>query len=103
MLIAATYQEGESVTLTFNQAMDISAFDGEQVFLDDSTYTLRSYTATGGATLLSPTTMRAMLVDFENSQSQAVVLDAPATTGITAVNGGGTWAGVNNLYLPFPA
>ena len=102
-LVAATYQEGASVTLTFNQAIDISAFNGDAVFLDDTTYTLRQYIAVGGASLLSPTTMRAMLVDFEQSQSQAVTLTAPASTGIVAVNGDGTWSGVSNLYLPFPS
>ena len=101
MLVAATYQAGVSVTLTFNQAIDLSAFNGEAVVVEDGPGYV-TYIGSGGVTPIGSTGVRLGLVAFEEGAGSVVTLNAPATTGLTAVNGGGTWAGVMNVLLPFP-
>ena len=101
VLIAATYIDNAFLDLSFDQAIDISAFDGSGVVVDDAVDALLTFIAIGGAMLLSPTTARIELVEFENATGTGVTLTAGATTNIVALNGGGTWNGVNGLALPF--
>ena len=100
-LVAATYIDNAFLDLTFDQAIDISAFDGDGVFVDDAVDALLTFIASGGATLVSTTIVRVELVEFENATGTGVTLTAPNDTGIVAVNGGATWTGCSALALPF--
>ena len=101
VLVAATYVQGESVTLTFDRAIDIAGFDGSVVIVRDAAEALL-FDATGGAELLSPAVARLMLVPVEGDSTPGVTMIASPTNGIVAVDDGGTWGGVSELSLPFP-
>src|SRR5438067_729115 len=60
-LAAATYQLDDSpftVSLEFDRAIDIGAFNGSQVTVKDGGINSVEYRATGPASLLDPTTLR---------------------------------------------
>ena len=103
-LVAAAYQRGEWLEMAFDYAIDIGAYDGQAVFVNDADDTGNVYVAAGAATLISPTSVRVGLIEFESAGGSGITLTAPATTGIVAAGGGPGapgWAGVTNLELPF--
>ena len=99
-LVAAAYVDNAFLDLTFDQAIDVSAFDGDGVFVDDAVDALLTFIAIGGAELLSATAVRIELVEFENATGTGVTLTAPNNTGIVASNGGAAWTGCTGLALP---
>ena len=101
-LVAATYEEVVSVSLTFDRAIDIAALDGGQITVDDGAVAGILYAATGVATLTDPQTVRIELVEIGLSSGPGTRLTASAASGIAAVDDGGTWGGVADLELPFP-
>ena len=104
MLVAATLGEEDPVllTLAFDRAINMADFDGSQVIVNDGDLVGKVYAATGPVTVLSPTTVTIVLVDVSEDYAPGVTLTASATTGIVAVDDGGTWSGVSDLVLPFP-
>ncbi len=100
-LVAATYEAGAAVTLTFDRAISIAGFDGSFVTVRDEAEAML-YDATGGAELIGPAVVRLTLVPVEGDSSVGVTLTASPDTGIVAVDDGGTWGGVSDLQLPFP-
>ena len=100
-LIAARYVDNAFLDLTFDHAIDVGAFNGDGVFVDDAVDALLTFIAIGGAELLSATIVRIELVEFENATGTGVTLTAPGNTGIVASNGGAAWAGCTALALPF--
>src|SRR5690348_7117346 len=60
-LVSAAYSEDGFVTLAFDRAVDIAGFDGDQVTVVDEAINASIYRATGSATLLNATTLRADL------------------------------------------
>src|SRR5436190_20443561 len=104
-LVAATYQLDDSpftVSLEFDRAIDIAAFNGSQVTLNDGGINSVEYRATGPASLLDPTTLVVVLEEIDSYVGPDELLTASSATGIVAVDDGGAWAGVTDLVLPFP-
>jgi hypothetical protein len=101
-LVAATYESGTAVVLTFDRAVDVAAFVGAAITFDDALDTGLVYDGQGGATLVDPLTVRVLLQSVGGSSGSVDVLNATASSGIVAVDDGGTWAGVIDLELPFP-
>jgi hypothetical protein len=101
-LVAATYEAGLTLTLTFDRAVDVSAFDGAAVIVDDALETGLRYDGTGGAALAGPASIVVTLVALGDPTGTAVTLDASAANGIVAADDGGVWEGAAGLSLPFP-
>ncbi len=99
--MAATYDAGLTVTLTFDRPIDVSGFDGSFVIVRDGNLGFL-YDATAGAILVSPNAAELTLVPLEGDSSVGVTLSATPDTGIVAVDDGGTWGGASDLELPFP-
>ena len=99
-LLAATYQSGAWIELSFSYAIDISELDGAAIFVEDGPGGVL-WIAIGSATQTGSTSVRIGLVEFESASGSAITLTAPATTGIRVYGGSGTWAGVTNVALPF--
>lgn len=102
-LVAALYEDSTWVRLTFDRPIDIGALVGNAIVVDDGAITGVRWEAIGTATLLDPVTVQIELTDFAGSSRSDTVLDATAATGIVVISDGGTWPGVMNLVLPFPA
>ena len=101
-LISANYVTGASFTLVFDRPIDISAIDGTAIFVDDGQTTHQRFNGTGGAVLVAPTAVRFTPYRVTSATGTGTTLTATASTGIVAVNDGGTWAGATALALPFP-
>ena len=101
-LVAAEYEEGIAVLLTFDRAIDIAALDGAAITVDDGAVIGSLFDATGTATLIGPAIVRLELEDIGPSVAPDVRLSASAGTGIVAVDDGGAWGGVSDVALPFP-
>ena len=101
-LVAATYEEVVSVSLTFDRPIDIAGLVGGQITVDDGAVAGILYAGTGVATLTGPQTVRIELIEIGLSSGPGTRLTASAASGIVAVDDGGTWGGVSELELPFP-
>jgi hypothetical protein len=104
-LVQATYPvEGVTgaIDLKFDRAIDIGALDGTQVIVKDGII-LGSVNDIEFAELLDEQTVRMYLQGLADYSEPNQLLDASSTTGIVAVDDGGTWAGVTELALPWPA
>ena len=105
VLVSAAYQTFDDpfLTLTFDRAINIEAFEGSGMLVDDGQFRLTLFDALGGLTLEDPQTLRIELTTVGPSTAAGdVLLSAAANNGIVAVDDGGAWAGVANLALPFP-
>ena len=100
-LVAAEYEEGTAVLLTFDRAVNIDAAVGGQLVLDDGQFSGMMYEGIAYA-LVGATTVRVELQSFGPSAGAGVTVSVGAGTGIVAAGDGQTWAGVTNLALPFP-
>jgi hypothetical protein len=101
-LVGATYSVlAQTVTLSFDRAIDIDAIEGGAITVDDQPNGLK-WNGTGGATLLSPTTVRLLLLEIDSTSGSQVLLNATGGNGIVASGDGASWAGVTDLALPFP-
>ena len=102
-LVSASYDPAEVfLTLVFDRAVNIGAYDGSGIRVDDDVFNVLEYNGTGGATLTGPATVLVTLSDDGNPPTGAPSLNASNASGIVAVDDGGTWAGATNLPLPFP-
>ncbi len=102
VLVSASYDENVPVLfLTFDRPVDVSAFVPGQVIVNDGTINSGVYGGVGPASVLSPTQISVALEFLASAPLAPVTMTASALTGITAVDDGGTWAGVNDLGLPF--
>ena len=99
VLTSAEYHSGMDVTLTFDRAIDVSAFDPSQITMVDH-FPGKTYTG-GEISLMDVNVARIFLVETGPYAGSAYQLTASASTGIVAVDDGGTWAGVTDLNLPF--
>jgi hypothetical protein len=100
--VAAAYDPGTSIELTFGRAIDIAGLDGSVIVIDDGSISGFRYAATLAATLLGPAVVRIELDGIEEFAGPDVRLTAGAANGIVAVGDGAMWAGVTNVELPFP-
>jgi len=93
-LVSAYYDfDGPSVTLTFNQPVNIDDYDGSQVTLNDPVNNTHLYVGTGGASLADANVVVVMLDELAASSGTTDVLNASATNGIASMSGA-AWAGV---------
>jgi hypothetical protein len=102
--VSAAYEEGDenAVVLTFDRAIDIAGLDGAQITVNDGVYVGSVFAATGAATMLTPASVRITMNPIGEAELGAVTLSASATSGIVAVDDGGTWSGAVDEPLPFP-
>ena len=102
VLVSAIYDENEPVLfLTFDRAVDASGFVAGQVIVNDGSFDSGVYGGVGPAGILSPTQISVALELLEAAPPGPVMLSATASTGLVAVDDGGTWAGVSDVGLPF--
>ena len=99
-LVAASYNEASWVRVSFDRAISIGAINPSQITVRDGSMDGQIFVGVS-ATLISPVMVEIALAAVEPFSDEYVALYATATTGILAVNNGGTWAGVNELVLPF--
>ena len=99
-LVSATYVGGTSVTLTFNQAIDVGALAPDSFGVIDGEFFEQTYV---GTSVLSSTadSVTIELLSIDPTSPGHVVLNADAANGIVATNGGEAWDGVSGLVLPF--
>jgi len=104
VLVAATYDENDAILLlTFDRAVDVSAFDGSAVFLGDPTFNSTAYAGTSPAYLDAPTIVRVILTATGPYFNTEVDLNVGAGNGIVAADDGGTWAGTGGvIFVPYP-
>jgi hypothetical protein len=101
-LISAFYDESvPAVFLTFDRAVDASALVASQVIVNDGSIAPGIYGGVGAAGILSPTQIAVTLERLADAPVGPVTLTATASTGLVAVDDGGTWAGVADVGLPF--
>jgi hypothetical protein len=104
-LLQATYPvEGVvgAIDLKFDRAIDIGALDGTRSIVKDGII-LGFVNDVEFAELLDEQTVRMYLAGLEDYSEPNQLLSASATSGIVAVDDGGTWPGVTDLVLPWPA
>lgn len=100
-LVAGSFDPaGRYLSLTFDRAIAIAGIHTTQITLDDGS-TRNQYQGDSAGASVSGATLSLLMDITGSSPSGLVLLFAPATTGIAAVNDGGTWAGVDNFVLPF--
>lgn len=98
-LIAATYEPGESVTLTFDRAIDLGEVRVDRMRLNDAT--ADSLYSGSDPFAVGADAVRVTLSYEGDSTGPSVRLTAPATVLILPADGGPAWAGVSGLTLPF--
>jgi hypothetical protein len=102
VLVSANYDENVPVlTLIFDRAIDASAFVASQVIVNDGSLNNGVYGGVGPAMVEGPSRISVALEFLGAAPPAPVTLTATALTGLTAVDDGGTWAGVSELGLPF--
>ena len=100
-LVAAVYDSGTLVDLTFDRAIDVSGFiPGAFFVFDGPGGTL--YIGDGPPTVMSPTRILVPLMEVEPTSGAQVLLTIYTENGIVAVDDGGTYPGVAALTLPYP-
>ena len=101
-LLSASYdQTAKTLTMQFDRAIDVSAFDGEEVLVYDGTFNHHTYVASGTITMIDPATMRVGLFSIIADSDPGVNLTAASDNRIKAVDDGGTWSGTEGTALPF--
>src|SRR5262249_33445221 len=102
-LVAATYDPvtGPTLTMVFNQPIDIAGLVANDISVDDGTTTGLKYIAGGTKTLLDPQTVKVIRTEVDAAEGSDVRLTATASNGIIAVSDSDEWAGVTDLELPF--
>jgi hypothetical protein len=101
-LVSATYDVGSSITLKFNQPIDISQLNGPAITVNDSLNGTIFVGLDGPATRVDPFTVRVELEEDGPFAGQATTLDATDDTRIRSVPGAKGWAGVSGMKLPYP-
>jgi hypothetical protein len=101
-LVAATYDVGSSITLKFNQPIDISQLNGPAITVNDSLNGTIFVGLDGPATRVDAVTVRVELEEDGPFAGQTTTLDAADDTRIRSVPGAKGWAGVSGMKLPYP-
>ena len=103
VLVAAAYDaEGRVLTLAFDRAVDVAAFDAGQVTVDDPLALGARLAGTAGTAAPGAAVVTVDLVETAPAAGDAVTLTATAANGVVAADGGAAWAGVTAVELPFP-
>jgi hypothetical protein len=102
VLVSANYDETVPLlSLVFDRAIDASLFVAAQVIVSDGSFNMSVYGGVGPAIVEAPERISVALVRLSDAPLAPTTLTASALTGLTAVDDGGTWAGVSELGLPF--
>ena len=101
VLIAAAYEPGAYVELTFDRAIDIAGFVPSTVLVSDGDVMGFFYQGSDESFLMGPTTLRVMLVGIEEGAPSGVTMTAGASNGIVASDDAAAWAGASDVTLPF--
>ena len=96
----AYYNNDGYLTLRFDRAIDVSGVDGSAIVVNDMTAG-SLFNGTGGASGLGDVMVIFTLVIIGSASEAGIHLNASASSGIVAVDDGGTWAGVSELELPW--
>jgi hypothetical protein len=105
VLVAAAYEPGQWVRLTFDQAIDIAglALGSFHVFdVVEGEPDGRVFGGMGTPELESPATVRIDLEYNGSAEPSGTRLVVAAETGIVPAGGGAAWPGGVDLPLPYP-
>src|SRR5687768_4807684 len=91
-LVAAEYDSGSWVQLTFDRPIDVAGIDGAAVTIADGGAAIL-YAGTNVVTLVDPATVEIALTGLDNWLDPGVTMSATAANGIVAVGDGAAWAG----------
>ena len=101
-LVSANYDDTVPLlSLVFDRAIDASAFVAAQVIVSDGSINMSLYGGVGPAIVEAPERISVALERLGATPLAPTTLTASAITGITAVDDGGSWAGVSDVGLPF--
>jgi hypothetical protein len=89
------------VFLTFDRAVNASGFVASAVIVNDGSIAPGIWGGVGPAGILGPTQIAVSLERLGDAPFGPVTLSATASTGLVAVDDGGTWAGVTDVGLPY--
>ena len=92
---------GGTLTLAFDRAIDLSAFDPSQVTVQDPAGTGWAYAGTGVVDTPDPQTVVVEMGQTTEAAGTLETMSATGATGIVAVDDGAPWGGVSNLELPY--
>jgi hypothetical protein len=99
-LIEATYDQAVSVTLVFNQPVDLSQIVSDMITVADGAFEGTLFIGEGVPEQPTPETVTVFLAPFDPYQESGVLLTASDGAGIRSVSGE-VWEGVDGLVLPF--
>jgi hypothetical protein len=100
-LVSASFDPGGlHVFLTFDRAIDVAGLHADQIAVA-SGLTRNHYVGDPAGASVSGAMLTLLMDITSSSPAGLTLLFASATTGIVAVNDGGTWAGADTLVLPF--
>src|SRR4051812_10624887 len=100
-LVSASYVPGENVELTFSRAIDVAGIDPSAFAVTDGLIVGFNYVGIG-ATQAGPSSVRVDLSGTVETTDPVTTLSASGANGIVADGDGASWAGANELGLPFP-
>jgi hypothetical protein len=102
-LVSAQYQVDPAIVLlmVFDRAVDISAFNGAAIELDDGDVNSQVYSG-ASASLVDEVTVQVTLAAEGSESNSGIYLYGTGGSGIVAVDDGGTWVGVIGLALEIP-
>ncbi|HEY0008775.1 MAG TPA: hypothetical protein VGB55_08635 [Tepidisphaeraceae bacterium] len=100
VLVGVAYESAGAMQLQFDRAVNVGAANTTKIVVSDATLgqTLRG---TGPVGQQSGDDAIVFLETVGPSEGPGVRLTAGAETGIVATGGGGAWAGVNGVEIPF--
>ena len=102
VLVSANYDETVPIlSLVFDRAIDASGFVASQVIVTDGSFNMSVYGGVGPAIVEAPSRISVALQFLATAPLAPTTLSATASTGLVAVDDGGTWAGVSDVGLPF--
>jgi hypothetical protein len=101
-LVQATYEDDvPDLVLVFSRAINIDAYDGNGVFVNDPTIRNVRWGGIDYWQLLDEVSMVIGLTDLGSPSATGVWLTAAGNNGIVAVDNGEMWDGCTELGLPF--
>jgi hypothetical protein len=101
-LISASYIPNSSVTLVFNEPIDVSQIVTDMITVADGEVEGVIMIGVGAPTLENPTTVVIAVEPFDPYQGSGTFLTASDGAGIRSATGE-VWEGVDGLSLPFEA
>ena len=99
-LVSASYGTFQAV-LSFDRAIDLSAFDPTAIFVNDAERAMRVQGG-GEYSLSDPNTVSLSMGEVGDYEGGETTLEAGAGNGIVAVDDGAAWSGTEGTGLPFP-